>query len=221
VSKQTSALRPRLLEGLEYLSVPGGAALADGLLHYLEELIRWNKTYNLTAVRDPAEMVTRHLLDSLSVDTFIKSDSVLDVGAGAGLPGIPLALVNPHASFVLMDSNGKKIRFIEHVVRELKLQNVLPLQARVESHPDQVVFDTIVCRAYASLLDFVSSSGHLLADGGEMIAMKGKVPQAELDELPATWTVARMDKVDVPGLDGERHILVLRQTLSVKHPNGL
>ena len=199
---------------MEQLGLPADAVLTDGLLQYLAELVRWNKAYNLTSVRDPDEMLTRHLLDSLSVDSYINGETVLDVGTGAGLPGIPLALLNPHASFVLMDSNGKKIRFIEHAARTLGLENVLPLQARVESHPDTVVFNTVVCRAYASLLDFVTSSGHLLANGGEMIAMKGRVPQQELDELPAAWTVKQVDPVEVPGLEGKRHIVVLsRETV--------
>jgi 16S rRNA (guanine527-N7)-methyltransferase len=223
----TDKLKPQLLEGLRQLSIKADAGLTDALLFYLAELIRWNKAYNLTSVREPAEMVGRHLLDAYTVAPYIKKQvkcdekgndkgndkalSILDVGTGAGLPGIPLALMFPQAAFVLMDSNGKKIRFIEHVVRELGLQNVVPLQARVESHPDDALFDTILCRAYASLENFVSSSGHLLSSDGVMIAMKGKVPQAELDELPAAWVATQVDRVTVPGVDGERHIVVLHK----------
>jgi 16S rRNA (guanine527-N7)-methyltransferase len=211
----TDKLRPQLLEGLGQLEIKADADLTEALLGYLAELIRWNKAYNLTSVREPAEMVSRHLLDALTIAPYIKdaekSKRILDVGTGAGLPGIPLALLYPQASFVLMDSNGKKTRFIEHALRTLGLENVMPVQARVESHQDEAGFDTIVCRAYASLLDFITSSGHLLASGGEMIAMKGKVPQAELDELPATWVATQVDRVAVPGVDGERHIVVLHK----------
>ncbi|MGI9290589.1 MAG: 16S rRNA (guanine(527)-N(7))-methyltransferase RsmG [Gammaproteobacteria bacterium] len=204
-------LKPQLQQGIEQLGLVAGESLTEALLGLLAELLRWNKAYNLTSVRDPYEMLTRHIFDSLSVDNYIKSETVLDVGTGAGFPGIPLALLNPHSSFVLMDSNGKKIRFIEHAVRTLGLQNVLPLQARVESHPDDVAFETIVCRAYSSLKAFVTTSGHLLASGGEMVAMKGRVPEEELAELPEGWELCRVDPVEVPGLEGQRHIVVLKR----------
>lgn len=200
-----------LERGIAQLGLAADESFTEVLLGFLTELIRWNKAYNLTAIRDPAEMVSRHLLDSLTVAPYIKTKTVLDVGTGAGLPGIPLALLYPDTSFYLLDSNGKKIRFIDHAVRTLGLQNVKALQARVESHPGDTRYDTVVCRAYASLLDFISSSGSLLAEGGEMIAMKGKVPQAELDELPLQWVATAVDKVEVPGVEGERHIVVIKR----------
>jgi 16S rRNA (guanine527-N7)-methyltransferase len=216
MSFDTAALRPALAEGLEQLAVPADDTSVDALLHYLTELEHWNKTYNLTAVRDPQEMVTRHVLDSYAAQPYISGMRIIDVGTGAGLPGIPLALANPDIRFVLLDSNGKKVRFLQHVVGELGLQNVTLVQARVADYTADTGFDTIVCRAFSSLAKFVVDSGHLAAPEGRLVAMKGKLPRDELNELPEGWSAEVVEPVHVPGLDAERHIIVIRREPSAK-----
>jgi 16S rRNA (guanine527-N7)-methyltransferase len=183
--------------------------LIDGLTLYLGELAKWNKAYNLTAVRDPQQMVVRHIFDSLTAAPLLRGTRILDAGTGAGLPGIPLALCYPDRQFTLLDSNGKKIRFVQHVAGELGLKNIQPVQVRVESYECEERFDTVISRAFTALADFVSNSGHLLKPAGCLLAMKGKLPQAELRALPPGWHAANIESVNVPGLDAERHIIVL------------
>lgn len=197
------------LVAIKALSGDAMQKLIDGLTLYLGELAKWNKAYNLTAVRDPQEMVVRHILDSLSAAPLLRGTRILDVGTGAGLPGIPLALCYPDRQFTLLDSNGKKMRFVQHVAGELGLTNILPVQVRVESYEIEERFDTIISRAFAVLADFVSNSGHLLKSDGCLLAMKGKLPQAELQALPHDWQATNIESVNVPGLAAERHIIVL------------
>jgi 16S rRNA (guanine527-N7)-methyltransferase len=211
MSAEVAALRPLLIRGLERLALPADDRLLDDLLAYLAELIRWNKAYNLTAVRDPQEMVFRHILDAYSVQPYISGTRIIDVGTGAGLPGIPLALANTEQFYVLLDSNGKKIRFLQHVVGELGLLNVTPVQSRVADYEEDTWFDTVVCRAFTSLAEFVANSGHLAAPEGRLVAMKGKLAEAEREAIPADWVVQAADPVEVPGLEGERHIIVMRR----------
>lgn len=194
------------------LSAAGGDKLVQHLTRYLQELEKWNQAYNLTAVRDPADMVYRHLLDALSVNVYLHGRHVLDVGTGAGLPGIPLALANPDKQFTLLDSNGKKIRFVQHVVGVLGLGNVEPVQARIESWEFRQPFDVIVSRAFSTLADFINGSGRMLGPGGCLLAMKGKLPEAELAELPAGWCATGVHVIQVPMLDAERHVVVLQPT---------
>jgi len=186
--------------------------LLDSLTHYLAQLTKWNKAYNLTAVREPREMVVRHILDSLAAAPFLRGSRIIDVGTGAGLPGIPLALLYPDRQFTLLDSNGKKIRFVQHVTRELGLTNVLPVQARAEAYEPNHSFDTVISRAFTALADFVANSGHLVGAGGCLLAMKGKIPDAELAALPGDWRATRIEVLQVPGLDAERHAIVLEPT---------
>jgi 16S rRNA (guanine527-N7)-methyltransferase len=204
-------LASNLQELVAIKALPGDATkqLIDDLILYLGELAKWNKAYNLTAVRDPQEMVVRHILDSLSAAPSLRGTRILDAGTGAGLPGIPLALCYPDRQFTLLDSNGKKIRFIQHVAGELGLTNVLPVQVRVESYEIEERFDTVISRAFTALADFVSNSGHLIKSGGCLLAMKGKLPQAELQALPHDWQATNIEPVNVPGLAAERHIIVL------------
>jgi 16S rRNA (guanine527-N7)-methyltransferase len=192
-------------------SLPGDATqkLIDGLTLYLGELAKWNKAYNLTAIRNPQEMVVRHIVDSLSAAPLLRGTRILDAGTGAGLPGIPLALCYPDRQFMLLDSNGKKIRFIQHVAGELGLTNVLPVQVRVESYEIEERFDTVISRAFTALADFVTNSGHLIKPAGCLLAMKGKLPEAELQALPPGWQATNIEPVYVPGLAAERHIIVL------------
>jgi 16S rRNA (guanine527-N7)-methyltransferase len=213
MNSDTESLRPLLSRGLERMALPADDMLIENLLAYLSELIRWNKAYNLTAVRDPQEMVIRHLLDSYSVQPYICGARTIDVGTGAGLPGIPLALANPEQFFVLLDSNGKKVRFLQHIVGALGLSNVTPVQSRVAEYTEDAWFDTVVCRAFTSLEEFVTNSGHLAAPEGRLVAMKGKLPADELEKLPEGWEVQVAEPVEVPGLEGERHVIVIRRAV--------
>ncbi|MBU2005224.1 MAG: 16S rRNA (guanine(527)-N(7))-methyltransferase RsmG, partial [Gammaproteobacteria bacterium] len=154
------------------------------LQRYLQLLQRWNKVYNLTAVRDPAQMQVLHIDDSLSVAPYIRGETCLDVGSGAGLPGIPLAIIQPERHFTLLDTNGKKTRFMQQAVLELGLQNVDVIQTRVESWQAASCFDAIISRAFASLYDFVTFTGKHVCENGILYAMKGRYPDSELAELP-------------------------------------
>ncbi len=211
MSNTIEKLRGTIAAGLKTLGIAADTALLDNLLVYLAQLDKWNKAYNLTAVRNPAEMVTRHILDSYTIAPYIKGTRIIDVGTGAGLPGIPLALLNPQQNYTLLDTNGKKVRFLQHVVGELGLSNVTPVQSRVEEFQPAEGFDTVVCRAFTSVNDFIAGSGHLLAPAGQLVAMKGKLPAEEMSALPPEWLVAVKDPLQVPGLDGERHAIVLQR----------
>lgn len=179
------------------------------LLAYLTLLEKWNRVYNLTAVRDPAQMVARHLLDSLTVQPFLAGRRVLDIGTGAGLPGIPLAIAQPEREFVLLDGNAKKTRFVTQAVAELGLANVSVMAARVEQYHPPESFDTLVARAVATIADMLDAGRHLLAPSGRFLAMKGVYPQEELAALPAGFRLASAAAVRVPGLDAERHVIVV------------
>ena len=201
-------LRTRLEDGIRRLGLELPEAVVDGLLVYLAMLVKWNKAYNLTAVRDPGEMVTRHLLDSLAVAPHLRGERVIDVGTGAGLPGIPLALVHPQRHFVLLDSNSKKTRFLVQLRAELGLDNIEVIHSRVADYRPQPGFDCVISRAYASIADILSSSGHLLTAQGEFLAMKGAVPEQELAEMPECWRLLEAIRLQVPGLEQEqRHLL--------------
>ena len=203
----SARLEPVLQAGLAALSLP--ADLATPLLEYQALLAKWNKAYNLTAVRDPDEMVTRHLLDSLTVSPYLHGDRILDVGTGPGLPGIPLALANPDKKFTLMDSLGKKTRFIQQVINTLELANVTVIQSRVEDFQPPQRFSTVISRAFASLQDMVSHSLHCLEKDGRMLAMKGQYPQAELDALGDEVEVLSIQQLEVPGLSVARHLVIM------------
>ena len=177
------------------------------LINYVELLDRWNKTYNLTAVRKPEHMVTRHLLDSLSICPYLRGKRVLDVGTGAGLPGIPLAIVFPERQFTLLDSNNKKTRFVIQAVSELELPNVDVVQSRVEEFQSPELFDTIITRAYSAIGDMVKQTSHLLAMDGVFLAMKGINPVTEIEELSSKYAVKESHVIKVPGLEEARHLL--------------
>ena len=179
------------------------------LLSYLALLERWNKTYNLTAIKDPTQMVTRHLLDSLSVAPWIKGRRLLDAGAGAGLPGIPLAITKPGLEVTLLDSSGKKIRFLNHVRRELGLDNVTTVQERLESYSTETRHDVIISRAFTSLASFARAARHLAAGPSRLLAMKGRFPQSELNDLPGWVRIDSVEKLDVPGLQEDRHLVIM------------
>jgi 16S rRNA (guanine527-N7)-methyltransferase len=199
----------RLLAGLVALRLD--PALAAPLLKYLGELVLWNKTYNLTSVRAPVEMVTRHLLDSLSVLPHVAGRTV-DVGSGAGLPGIPLALANPALHVTLLDSGGKKARFLRHAQRTLPIANVEVVEARAEAFTPPARFDTVVTRAFGSLREFLEQSAALGADRGRWLAMKGKLDRKELADVPAGFRVEQEIQLHVPGLDEQRHLIIATRT---------
>lgn len=199
--------RAALVAGLRALQVD--PALAAPLARYLALLDKWNAAYNLTAVRDPAAMVTRHILDSLAVLPWLRGRRILDVGTGAGLPGIPLALACRERRFVLLDSNGKKTRFVTQALLALGLDNAEVVKARVEGYRAEDGFATILSRAFAGLADFVAATRHLLAPGGRWLALKGARPEAELAGLPADVRVTGVHRLNVPGLRAERHLVEL------------
>ncbi len=197
--------RDRLAGGLQALGVSLSDAQQQALLDYRDLLVKWNRAYNLTAVRDPGEMIQRHLLDSLSVLAHLDDRDTLDVGTGAGLPGIPLAIARPDLRFVLLDSNGKKTRFVRHARRELGLSNVEVVNTRVEQYrnaPSQ-----IISRAFAALPDMLRALAPLITDGSRVLAMKAAAADQELTGLPAGWH-ARVAPLSVPGL-AEARVLVI------------
>lgn len=187
------------------LQLTGGAPAL--LSTYIDVLHEWNQRYNLTAVREPEQMVSRHLLDSLAVARFVHGDRILDVGSGAGLPGIPLAVAFPERRFVLLDSNGKKARFLKHAVTLLGLKNVEVVQARAEGYRPAEGFATVMARALTSLAEFLGWTAHLGAPGGRWLAMKGMRPDAELQQLPAGFRLVEVHPLKVPGLDAQRCVV--------------
>lgn len=207
-----TALQARLEQGIAALGLSLPTDAVARLLDYQALLQRWNGAYNLTAVRDPAEMVTRHLLDSLAILPFVQGHRLADLGTGPGLPGIPLAIAAPGREILLVDSNGKKVRFLREAIRTLKLEGVRAVQSRVEEVEGQ--FDCITARAFASLADMLGWGGHLLAPGGIWLAMKGKAPDDELPGVPAGFMVRGIHALAVPGLAAERSLVVLARASS-------
>ena len=200
---------------LDTLLAKAGISLTDQqkqqLLGYVGLLDKWNKAYNLTSVRDPKEMLVRHILDSIVVNPFLKGDRFIDVGTGPGLPGIPLAIVRPESHFTLLDSLGKRVRFLCQVQHELKLTNIEPVQSRVEEFPAEPPFDGVISRAFASLQDMISWCHHLpKAETGRFYALKGVRPDDELAQLPSGVELVSVERLHVPTLDGERHLVILK-----------
>lgn len=185
------------------------AALAPPLLTYLALLDRWNRTYNLTAIRDPMEMVTRHLLDSLAMQPYLEQGTLADLGTGPGLPGIPLAIARPQLQVSLVESNGKKARFMREAVRQLGLTNARVAESRAEALAEPGAYDNLTARAMDTLAGIIAVGGHLLRPGGRLLAMKGVHPHDEIAQLPAGWQVEQVLPLHVPGLTGERHLVVV------------
>lgn len=199
-------LLSELLAGAAQLPLPLTDAVAKQLIELLQLLHKWNSAYNLTAIRTYEQMLTHHLLDSLAVAPFVTGARVLDVGTGAGFPGLPLSFYFPEKYFVLLDSNGKKIRFIDHVVSHFGLKNVDPQQQRVENFRSEQLFDVIICRALGEMRDIIQASQHLLAPTGRWLFMKGTYPQAELDAIPLA---AEVHTLQVPGVEAQRHLVIV------------
>jgi 16S rRNA (guanine527-N7)-methyltransferase len=207
------ALSAVLGEGIAAMHLDVSPAQQDKLMDYLALMFKWNAVYNLTSLRDPMQMVTHHLLDSLAaVPAFTKAHNVLDVGSGGGLPGIVLAIVRPDMKVSMIDTVHKKTAFLTQVKAELSLTNVTVYTARVEQLQVSDKFDVITSRAFADLSDFVNWSHHLLADGGRYIALKGVAPKDEQGRLPAEWKVTGLEPLQVPKLGAERHLVYIERS---------
>jgi 16S rRNA (guanine527-N7)-methyltransferase len=200
----------RLQSGLQALQLSLPEADQERLLEFVQLLIKWNRVYNLTSVRKPDDIIIRHILDSLVVVPYLHGRRVLDVGTGAGLPGIPLSLACPDAEFVLLDSNNKKIRFVRQAIADLDLDNVTAEQTRVEDYRPAQPFDVVVSRAYSSLAEMHGQVARLLAPGGRLLAMKGVYPLAEMDALKEAGLPMEIIPLQVPGLDAERNLVILK-----------
>ncbi|ROV60484.1 16S rRNA (guanine(527)-N(7))-methyltransferase RsmG [Vibrio ponticus] len=205
-----SVLRQKLDELIAQTDLDVSERQREQLVGYVELLNKWNKAYNLTSVRDPIEMLVKHILDSIIVSTHLEGERFIDVGTGPGLPGIPLAIMNPDKEFHLLDSLGKRIRFIKQVVHELKIENVTPIQSRVEEYQLEDKFDGVLSRAFASMVDMVEWCHHLPKDHtGRFLALKGQLSQDEIAELPEWCCVTDIKPLQVPQLEGERHLVIL------------
>lgn len=205
-----AALALVLKNGVAQLDLGVSEAQQEKLLDYLALLNKWNKVYNLTAVRDPMEMMTLHVLDSLaSLPAFRNAQNVLDVGAGGGLPGMVLAIARPDMKVSMIDIVHKKTAFLNQVKAELELGNVTVYTKKVQELQVKTPYDVITSRAFADLSDFVNWSGHLLAEGGQFIALKGTAPAEERERLPDPWKVNELQPLNVPGLDAQRHLVFI------------
>ncbi|MCA6058985.1 MULTISPECIES: 16S rRNA (guanine(527)-N(7))-methyltransferase RsmG [unclassified Thalassolituus] len=210
MNAETDSLTRQLAYGAEQMQIALTAEQLGALRAYLDLLQKWNKAYNLTAIREPERMVALHLLDSLAVHPFVQeADNIADVGTGPGLPGIVLAIMNPHKTFTLLDSNGKKTRFLFQARTALGLDNVTIVNDRVEAYHPPRPFDMIVSRAFASLADMTHWCQHLRAEQGCFLAMKGQYPQDEIAAIADKFRVVASDAISVPGVEGERHLLRL------------
>ncbi len=199
----------QLKRGLIALGLTLDREAQQRLLDYVALIEKWNRVYNLTAIREPEKMVSHHLLDSLAVAPHLHAKRLLDVGSGAGLPGIPLALANPDTHVTLLDSNHKKAAFLNQAVIELKLENAEVCSERVESWRTQNRFDVIISRAFSDMGEFVRITRRLLAPGGVFAAMKGLHPYEEIDKLPPECEVRQVLPLAIPGLDGARHLVLI------------
>lgn len=212
---ERSRLRAQLDHGLRQLALPPVLVPDDTqrakLLDYAELLLRWNRAYNLIGRATEDDIISRHLLDSLSAAPYVGAGRWLDVGCGAGLPGIPLAIVLPATQFVLLDSNGKKHRFLLQAKSTLQLTNITPRQQRAENHRATPLFDGVISRAFAAIGKGTQLAGHLCAPGGKFCFMKGRISTVELREVPKPFTVQRCERLHVPGCAAERHLLELHK----------
>jgi len=200
------ACRTLLESGLTALNLPYTPEQIEKLLAFIKLIAKWNKAYNLTAVRNNEDMARLHILDSLAILPYIEGKRVIDIGTGAGLPGIPLAIFLPEVEFVLLDSNAKKTRFVQQVILELKLKNVSVIHSRAEDYQPELGFDSVTTRAFSSLPDMVTVTAHLLNPNGVILAMKGQIPEAELAEIKTTATLI---PISVPEVEAERCLVLI------------
>ena len=211
-SSQPTSKAVQLARGLMAMNTCVSPEQQEKLLAYLDLLYKWNRVYSLTALKEDDQAVSHHLLDSLSILPFVPTGNLLDVGSGGGTPGIPLAIARPELAVTLLDSNTKKAAFLRQAAIELGLNNIAVHSGRVEQYHPDTGFAAITSRAFAELADFVSLSKHLLAPGGRWLAMKGVRPEEEMARLPDDVGVDAAYPLTVPGIDGERHLVVLRRT---------
>lgn len=204
-------LRAELVSGLAELSIDLNDEQINKLLDYLDLMNRWNKNINLTAVSDPIEQVRRHLLDSFSIYPYIKVSPVLDVGTGAGLPGIPMAIAQPDVQWHLLDNSTKRISFLRIVITKLKIENVELINTKVEDYRSNVSYPAIVCRAFASLKEITHNAQHLMAADGSFLAMKGQYPRKEIADMSESFAVTESYPLTVPGLSEDRHLLQIQR----------
>lgn len=203
-----------LAQGVRELGLALSAEAISRLEAYAALLAKWNRVYNLTAIRDPAQIVTHHLLDSLAVLRYVQGPRLADIGAGAGLPGIPLAIADPSLQVTLVESGEKKSAFLTQARTELGLENVAVERRRVQDYHPSFCFNTLICRAFSEISAFLQQSRHLACDGGILLAMKGMNPAMELRDLPSGLRLEGVPRLHVPGLDAERHLVVIRQGAS-------
>lgn len=207
-------LQTILTSGLAALSLELSDTQQQQLVDYVVMIDKWNKAYNLTSVRDPKQMMVKHILDSLAIVPHLSAsagENIIDVGTGPGLPGMPLAIAFPNKSFTLLDSLGKRVRFMTQCVHTLKLTNVTPVQSRVEEHNGEKPYDIVLSRAFASLKDMLHWCEHLVDSDGQFLALKGQFPQEEIDEVSDHFQVSRTENLTVPNLVGERHLVWLKK----------
>jgi 16S rRNA (guanine527-N7)-methyltransferase len=204
-------LEDELASGLDALCLPVDGDVARKLLDYIALIAKWNRVYNLTAVREPEKMLGLHVLDSLAVAKHLSGHAVLDVGSGAGLPGIPLAIARPELEVTLLDSNQKKTSFQQQAAIELGLSNVHPVNSRAESWESGRLFDTVISRAFAELSEFVTVAARHCAPGGVLAAMKGVYPNEEIARMPLGYTVSEVLPLGVPGVAAERHLVLVKR----------
>lgn len=208
----TNALDARLSDGIASLGLALNAAQQSQLLNYIALIEKWNRVYNLTAVREPARMLGLHVFDSLAVcPQLTQSARILDVGSGAGLPGIVLAIANPALQVTMLDSQQKKTTFVQQAIAELKLSNAAVICTRVEAYRPTEKFDLVISRAFAELADFVAGTAHLVSAQGTLLAMKGVYPHDEIARLPADFNVTRVVALTVPEVDGQRHLVAIQK----------
>ena len=207
----TVKLNEILLQGCEKLALDITTEQADKLTGYVQRIDKWNKAYNLTSVRDPEQMMVKHILDSLAVTRFVSGKRVIDVGPGPGLPGMPLAIMLPDIEFTLLDSLGKRVRFMKQCAFELGLTNVTPVYSRVEEHEPAQPYDIVLSRAFASLKDMLHWCQHLVDSSGVFFALKGQFPQSEIDEVSDHFQIGSVEALSVPDLTGERHLVTIRK----------
>jgi 16S rRNA (guanine527-N7)-methyltransferase len=201
--------RELLAAGARDIGIALGASGAEALLTLVDELELGNAQFNLTAIRDRSGMLRKHVLDSLSLQPYLRGSRVADIGSGAGFPGLPLAILNPQRRFTLIEATGKKARFAERTALRLGCDNVQVEHVRAENYRPFELFDTVVARALSSLADFAAYAGHLCAPDGRLLAMKGKRPDEEISAMPKSFRVLAVHRLRVPGLDDERHLVEL------------